>query len=335
MIPQLQENPAYRTNVAVINTGSGEATVRVSLRDGNGTELTSYDVELEPGQWQQEDRPFFKRAGLSDLATASARVEVLSGSGVVAYGSVVDNVTNDPTTMAMLPATGGANNMWIPVAVHGSGAEGSQWRTDLGLLNTAAAAVEATILLHATDGEVSMSRSVPAGSQLILADVVDALGAATAAALEVTATGPLVVTSRTYSQVGSGAACYPDGTMGQSLAASVGGAGLGAGQTAVIPQLQENANYRSNVAVINTGDAAATARVHLMDGAGVELASYDVELDPGEWRQEDRPFFRHAEQTEMAAGWVRIEVLSGAGVVAYGSVVSNITNDPTTMAMVP
>jgi hypothetical protein len=32
-----------------------------------------------------------------------ARLTVVSGSGVVGYASVVDNVTNDPTTVAMTP----------------------------------------------------------------------------------------------------------------------------------------------------------------------------------------------------------------------------------------
>jgi hypothetical protein len=74
--------------------------------------------------------------------------------------------------------------------------------------------------------------------------------------------------------------------------------------------------------------------VHLFDGAGQELATYDVALDAGEWKQENQPFKRKAGQSDMAAGFVRIEVLAGSGVIAYGSVVDNTTNDPTTMEMI-
>jgi hypothetical protein len=334
LIPQLQENAAYRTNLAVINISQASATARVHLLDGNGTELASYDVELAPGEWRQENRPFTKHAGQDDMAAGWARVEVLSGAGVIAYGSVVDNTTNDPTTMAMVPASVPAATVWIPVAVHGSGAEGSEWRTDLGLLNTGADAVEATIMLHDGSRGVDMTRTVAAGAQLILTDVVAQLGVSTAAALQVTAAAPLIVTSRTYSQVADDATCFPAGTLGQSLAGTAGGAGLSAGQSAVVPQLQENASYRTNVAVINTGGSPASVTVSLMNGAGVELARYDVDLAAGEWRQDNRPFFERADQTDLQAGWARVEVVTGAGVVAYGSVVSNITNDPTTMAMV-
>ncbi|MCD4748651.1 MAG: hypothetical protein K8R59_04680 [Thermoanaerobaculales bacterium] len=229
---------------------------------------------------------------------------------------------------------GGESRFWIPVASHAPGAQGSAWRTDLGLLNTGTGSVDAIVTLHGAQGPVSLNQTVPAGEQLILSDVVDQMGFTGSGALEVTASGPLVVTSRTYSQVGPTDQCYPDGTLGQSLGATASGAGLAAGQSAVVPQLQENAAFRSNVAVINTGSAEAEVRVHLLDGHGTELTSYDVTLAPGQWEQENGPFADFADQTDMAAGYARIEVLSGSGIVAYGSVVDNITNDPTTMAVV-
>jgi len=36
----------------------------------------------------------------------------------------------------------------------------------------------------------------------------------------------------------------------------------------------------------------------------------------------------------MEAGYAKIEVISGTGISAYASVVDNITNDPTTIAMI-
>jgi hypothetical protein len=333
VIPQLQENAAYRTNVAVINTGGGPATVRVHLHDGAGTELTSYDVALEPGEWKQENQPFKKKAGQTDLAAGYVAAEVLTGDGVIAYGSVVDNTTNDPTTMPMILVGAAAPTAWIPVASHAEGAQGSAWRTDLGMLNTGGRAATVTVTLYANQGPVRMNVSVPAGAQVILADVVDQMGFSGSGALGVASDRSMIVTSRTFSQVGPGAACYPDGTLGQSLNSAT--SGLGAGRAAVIPQLQENAAYRSNVAVINIGASAATVRIHLHDAGGQELASYDVGLAPGEWKQENQPFKKKAGQTDLAAGYVTVEVLTGDGVIAYGSVVDNTTNDPTTVEMVP
>ncbi len=333
LIPQLQENSAYRTNVAVINTGSSQASVRVHLIDGDGTELVAYEVDLSPGQWKQDNRPFFARAGQSDMTAGYVRVEVLSGFGIVAYGSVVDNITNDPTTMAMT-TSGGFDTAWIPVASHASGAQGSSWRTDLGLLNMGLAAAETAITLHTNQGPVTLTRSVPGGSQVILGDVVGQIGFSGSGALEIEASRPLIVTSRTYSQVGSAADCFPDGTMGQSLESSADGEGLAVGQAAVIPQLQENPASRSNVAVINTGASPAEVRVHLIDETGNEAGAYTVNLEPGQWKQENRPFYSIAAVSNLDEGYAKIEVISGSGIVGYGSVVDNTTNDPTTMTMI-
>ena len=57
---------------------------------------------LEPGEWRLEVRPFFAAAGLNDLDQGFARVALQSGEAVVALGSVVDNRTNDPTTVALV-----------------------------------------------------------------------------------------------------------------------------------------------------------------------------------------------------------------------------------------
>ena len=98
-LPQLIENPSFRTNIALTNTGSMPSTVRVTLSDGYGSVIGSYDVDLEAGEWAQQNRPYERLFGVTDLAAGSARIQVISGSGILAYASVVDNVTNDPTTI--------------------------------------------------------------------------------------------------------------------------------------------------------------------------------------------------------------------------------------------
>ena len=69
--------------------------------DLSGNQLASFTIELQPGEWHQEDRVFDRRAGRQDLDAASAQVSVVTGEGVVVYGSVIDNRTNDATTIPM------------------------------------------------------------------------------------------------------------------------------------------------------------------------------------------------------------------------------------------
>ncbi len=71
----------------------------MSLFDAAGTGVGSYAVWLEPGRWRQANQPFRNQGGQTDMAAGSARVEVIAGGGVLASASVVNNVTNDPTTI--------------------------------------------------------------------------------------------------------------------------------------------------------------------------------------------------------------------------------------------
>jgi PKD repeat protein/sugar lactone lactonase YvrE len=98
---QLRESAAFRTNLGFVNTGTEPATVEVFLLDATGVELLNYELELESERWLADNRPFFKRAGREDLDAASAKVTVISGDGIVVYASVIDNLTNDATTVPM------------------------------------------------------------------------------------------------------------------------------------------------------------------------------------------------------------------------------------------
>jgi hypothetical protein len=75
--------------------------VLVELYNGAGTKLTDYTVTLTAGQWAQETQPFKNKAGQTSMDRGYAKVTVQSGSGVFGFASVVDNITNDPTTVAM------------------------------------------------------------------------------------------------------------------------------------------------------------------------------------------------------------------------------------------
>ena len=167
---------------------------------------------------------------------------------------------------------------------------------------------------------------LPAGSQSILTDVVGQLNATGSGAIELLSDQPLMVTSRTYNQ-------SPSGTFGQDYATVAADKLLGANQVAWLPHLVENAGYRTNIGLTNTGTAAASVTVDLYNGAGSKLASYPVALNPGEFKQETQPFKNKAGQSAMDRGYAKVTVTAGSGVVANASLIDNATNDPTTIAM--
>jgi hypothetical protein len=329
-LPQLVENAAYRTNIALTNTGSTPASVTVDLFDGAGRKVGTYDVSLAAGQYKQENRPFFfKAGGQTNLSQGWAWVQVRSGSGILASASVVDNKTNDPTTLPALRRA--ATRSWIQVASHALGANQSQWRTDLGLLNVDTTPLRVQVRFHTSGGVKTNALSVAAGQQAILVDVVNQIPSTGSAALEVSADRPVWVSSRTYNLVAPNAACYPTGTFGQSYDAYLASTTLGNGATAYLTQLQENAAYRTNIALTNTGTVPARVTVILYNGAGTQVGQYNVDLTAGQYKQENKPFATKAGLTNMAAGYAKVEVVEGGGIIASASVVDNLTNDPTTM----
>ena len=59
----------------------------------------------------------------------------------------------------------------MAAAAHAQGALGSQWRSDLGLLNTGTGTAHVTILFHQGSGAASMVRNLSPGEQAVLAEL--------------------------------------------------------------------------------------------------------------------------------------------------------------------
>ena len=94
-----QKSGAWRSNLSVTNAGTIEAQVLVTLYDGAGTNLTSYNLAVPAGQVVQDLEPFKNRANQPDLDWGFATVTVLKGTNVRTMGALIDMKTNDPTTI--------------------------------------------------------------------------------------------------------------------------------------------------------------------------------------------------------------------------------------------
>jgi hypothetical protein len=300
---------------AVVWDGSRFVAVGRDLQTAYALVLASQDGATWQPQWL---------AYLDDLVGVAGNlgVDVAVGQG----GTILASNCSAPPS-----------HLWVPVAAHNPGLNGSQWRTDLGLLN--AGTVDANIDLRfygplslTGGGAVSGTVAVPPGSQSILTDVVGQLGASGQGSLEIVSDQPVKVTSRTYNQVAPDASCYAGGTQGEDEPAVMTTDGLTVGQSAYLAGLVENASYRSNIGLVCTG-SAATVLVELFDGSGGKLGDYTVTLPLGQWAQRTQPFKTVAGQVAMDRGYARVTVQSGSGVFAFASVVDNITNDPTAVTM--
>jgi hypothetical protein len=152
-------------------------------------------------------------------------------------------------------------------------------------------------------------------------------------ALEICSDGELVIDSRTYNLLASDSGCFPGGTLGQHLSGSDPAATLDGGESARLGQLRESTAFRTNIGLVNTGSETATVSVALLDATGVELAVFEVSLEPGQWHQENQPFEKKAGRQDLDAASAIVTVVGGGGVIVYASVVDNLTNDATTIPM--
>ena len=326
VLMQLREDDTARTNIGIHNQWRRSARVEVELYDDDGSLVTAHTREIPAQQTVQLNRPFYKLGGRGDIESGYAVITVLSGQDVYVYGSVIDNATGDPTAIPMKIGSG-SNRQWIAAAAHGGGAHGSVWRTDVCLLNRSGETAAAEIIFHRDNGETgSFAIGLFDGQQIVLGDVVAQMGMSGSGAIEIDADKPLLASSRTYNAGEDGTfGLFLDGVSAQNRADD--------GNTVWLPQLRQNPAFRTNIGLFNSGDAKARVRIFLYDASGSELVSRWRTLESGTWMQLQEPFSRLAGRTDIDAGYAKVEIGSGHGVIAYASVIDNATNDGTAITM--
>jgi hypothetical protein len=239
-------------------------------------------------------------------------------------------------TITVTGGGGPTTTTWIPVVSRATGANNSIWRTDVGIFNPGTATANVTVRIYVSTGTLTRTITVAPGGQRVISDVIGWFdpNLFTSAAVAVVSTQTLVITSRTYNRFVFTDPCFPGGTLGQFLGGWVTANGLSTGQSGWLPHMVENASFRTNIGYTNTGSTAASLTVRLYNGDGLQVGTYTVSLNPGQWKQASQPFRNVAGQSNLQGGSARITVTSGSGVVVYGSVIDNVTNDPTTIAMI-
>ncbi|NOZ93503.1 MAG: S8 family serine peptidase [Acidobacteria bacterium] len=222
---------------------------------------------------------------------------------------------------------GGTTTLWIPVIAHATGTNGTNWASDVAVLNGGASSTPVRFALYIGGQKLTGASQSPLapGQMAVFYDLVGQFGVSGGGALEIGADQPIVVTSRTYNTVGGK-------TYGQFLDAYSAADGLSTGQLAVLNQLQESTAFRTNIGVVNLGTAPATVTITLYDASGSSVGAFNVSLSPGQWKQDQQPFLKRFGRTSTT-GYATVSVTSGSGIVAYASVIDNGSGDPTTIPM--
>jgi hypothetical protein len=324
----MSQGADVRANLGCVNGSTSELTVNVSLYDSQGTPLETMDLDLPPWSHHQINRIFGDHApidGYVDVSTAT------SGGRFYCYGSVLDNETSDPTTILPLRATD--SDLFIPAAAYTEGAEGSFFQTDLELNNSGTQPANYSFRWlprgeDNTDPVRTDRFNLEPGMGIRIANVLPEIFG-----LEPNSVGAifidsfahdLVAMSRIYNLPGA----ETGGTYGQGLPGVYLNAMVPTGVKKRIIFMRENDEYRANLGCINGVTSEVIVTVDLFDSDGVRLETKYMALPPWSSKQANRIFQDYAPVNGYVDVWTDTP---DSLIYCYGSVLDNITSDPTTI----
>ena len=95
-IQQVEDSVRFRTNIGIAEVTGKEVTVVIEVNDPDSRVVPKIEMTLPPNSFRQ--LPIIRDLGLGNVYNARIAVRVIGGEGrVTAYGSVIDQVTQDPT----------------------------------------------------------------------------------------------------------------------------------------------------------------------------------------------------------------------------------------------
>ena len=328
----LRQNDTDRSNVALLNAGLpglGDVVLRLTVFSGDGAApqvRVLPDVTLAPGAFRQYTE-ILKDVGMDRGYVKIERVS--GGAPYYAYATILDQVTSDGSFVPALSEEDiwGPPNLTLPVVV-----ETSAFTTEVVLCNvsTASATVRLSYVadaIQAPDSTASISIVLAAGEQKVIPNFVQFLrsqGVAGVVAPGPTFAGALYLTVAGQDQGGVflGARTQTAGGGGRyGLFYTALANGTTATTAAWLNGLQQNAENRTNLALVNTGETDSTTlglHVDLYDGdAGSIARSFDVSLAPKKWTQ-----INNVLSPGIENGYAKITRTSGANTfLAYAVVV--------------
>jgi Tol biopolymer transport system component len=321
-IAGLRQNASDRSNLALLNAGtSGDVTLRVTLHPApGGSPAVLPDVTLAPGRLQQLDG-VLTAYGLA-LSEGWAEVTRVAGTGTFyAYGVVNDERSSDGSFIAPVRCFG-TTGLTVPVAV-----ELPTFETELVVANSSAQAKSLRLTYAPGEARYATIISLRAGEQRIIPSFVaflrQSLPPGIVPAAGPTFAGPVFVTPEGTGDVSgvvaSARTVTPSSALGRFgvLTPAVPYGHAFTGPTRV-DGLAQDAETRSNVALVNTGEAdasASTFRLEILDDSGAGVAERTATVAAGSFVQLDRILAG----TGAQRGSVRITRTSGTNpYIAYG-----------------
>jgi hypothetical protein len=331
-LQQIANSDAYRTNLGFVEGSGVPVQFRARLLDGNGSVLQTITRDLPAfGHLQANLTNFF---GNIPLADGRVEVETISPAGIVsAYASVVNNRTNDPLMVFPVQPARNTAGRYVLAGIAEFEAGDRNFHSDMRIYNAGNTPVTVTLWYYdrgASDPSQA-PRQVTLGPGQVQSynDVLPSLWPGLVGGGSIIATAPpdssLVLTAQTFSR-------QPDGgTKGQFIPGVTFREATGLSERGLeVLQLEQSAQFRSNVGVVEVTGKPATIEITMFEPDAKTSAVVQWGLKANEYLQFDRILESFGKLGTVYNGRVSVRVVAGEGrVYAYGSTVDNRTEDPT------
>jgi hypothetical protein len=223
--------------------------------------------------------------------------------------------------------------LFIPAAAVASGAQGAFFQTDVDVSNADDLAIDYQFQWlprgeNNSEPTTSKDFTLGAGKSVryanVLAEVFDLEPDSLGALLVLSSSPDLLAMSRTYNLGDDGS----EGTYGQAIPALATDDFIQQGATRRILFGSENADMRTNIGCQNGADSTTVVYLDLFKGDGSSLGRKTMMLKPFGNEQINRIFDGH----NPMDGYVDVTpAQADKPVYCYGSVLDNVTSDPTTI----
>ena len=226
-------------------------------------------------------------------------------------------------------ATNPAKDLFIPAGARATGAFGTFWKTDLRVFNTSDSQCNVTISYlprqvfasHATSTDVTLNAKEVKVYENVL-ETLFGITENTAGGFRLTSNCNILAESRTWTPAQEG--CV--GTYGQRIPGIPKDHEIREGEMSNILYIDNTADFRTNLGMIETSGNGSTVVLHLYDGSGTHIAEQEVTLGAYEDKQIDG--ILNSFGVSSGSNYrVAFEVVSGSA-IPYSSQVDNQSGDP-------
>ena len=328
-LQQIAESPAYRTNLGLVEASGEPAEVMIRVFNPSNELIAEIPQSLRASEHKQINS--ILAANNIRLDDGRFEVEVTSDTGkVTAYASRIDNFTGDPLLVSPVVKSSAQGTRYVvPGIAYIDGI--TKWRSDMRVFNAASTSTNATITFYPQGnpgGAMSKDVTIAAGQVLALDNILSSFfgitdpSAGGSVLVSTKETSSIVATARTYAQ-------GETGTYGLFIEGIRPDQAIGLGERSMhLLQLEQSAEFRTNVALVETTGQPVTAEVTLVLPDSKVTTKVPITLAGNGFTQ--FPLSSFGAGNSIYNARISIKVTSGTGrVSAYGSVVDNRTQDGT------